>query len=261
MTIKQILDAIEAFSPVQLQDGYDNAGLQVGNTGLEVSAVLVCLDITEEIVDEAVAKGCNLIVSHHPLIFKALKKVSDATYQQRCVVKAIKNDITIYSAHTNLDNAEDGVNYRIASLLGLENISWLDEKPVTAGRSCGSGIIASLPVPEDAAEFLMRVKKTFRIESLMHSAIPQKKISRVAICGGAGGFLLGNAIAAGADCFLTGELSYHSYFDNDGVLVAAMGHYQSEQFTKDLLCELIRGSFPSVRVEQTAISTNPIHYM
>lgn len=261
MKIKEIIQAVEALAPLPLQEEYDNAGLQAGMTDQELTGVLVCLDITEEVIDEAVARGLNLVLSHHPLIFKPLRQVSDRTYQQRCVVKAIRHDIVLYASHTNLDNAEGGVNYRIAQLIGLRNLRWLETRADAAGRSCGSGIIGELDRPEDAEAFLRRVKDCFRVECLMHSAAAGKSIRRVALCGGAGSFLLGCAVAAGADCFITGEMSYHHYFDNDGILVAAMGHYQSEQFTIDLMAEYLSGLFPALRVEKLSFSTNPILYM
>ena len=151
MTIRKIADALETLAPLAFQEDYDNAGLQVGLIDDEVTGVLLCLDITEDIVDEAVRKGCNLVVSHHPLIFRPLKHVTGATYQERCVMKAVRNGIALYSAHTNLDNAEDGVNYRIASLIGLKDLEWLEEKAGAEG--CGSGVVGNLPAPEPAAAF------------------------------------------------------------------------------------------------------------
>lgn len=261
MKIKDIIQAVEALAPLPLQDDYDNAGLQAGMADQELSGVLVCLDITEAVIDQAVEKGLNLILSHHPLIFRPLKQVADRTYQQRCVVKAIKHDVVLYSAHTNLDNAEDGVNYRIAKMLGVENLEWLDPKADAAGRTCGSGVVGVLREPEDAECFLRRVKDTFHVECLMHSDAEGRTVRKVALCGGAGSFLMGKAIAAGADCFLTGEMSYHHFFDNDGMLVAAMGHYQSEQFTMDLMMDYLGGLFPGIRMEKVFFSTNPILYM
>ena len=260
MTTRRIVEALETLAPLALQEDYDNAGLQVGLPDSEVTGVLLCLDITEEVVAEAVRKGCNLIVSHHPLIFRPLKRVTDATYQQRCVMQAVRNGIALYSAHTNLDNAEDGVNYRIASLIGLHGIDWLEEKPVTAGRSCGSGVVGDLPEPEPAAAFLARLKETFGIDCLMHTDPAGKVVRRVALCGGAGSFLMDAARAKGADCFVTGEISYHHFFDADGLLLVAMGHYQSERFTVDLLRDFLVSRFPGLRVEVTGTDTNPIHY-
>ena len=257
MKLKEIIAALERLAPPRLQEEWDNSGLQVGFPEAEVSRVLVCLDITEAIVDEAVAKQCNMIVSHHPLLFKALRQVSDATYQQRCVVRALSAGISIYSAHTSLDNAPGGVNHKIAELLGLQNLRWL--APLE-GEDAGSGLVGELPRPEKDADFLARVKRSFGVQCLRHSALDGREIRRVALCGGAGAFLLGDAVRAGADCFLSGEFHYHDYFENGGVLLAELGHYQSEQFTQDLLLDWLTANCPGLEVLKTAIDTNPICY-
>ena len=257
MKLKEIMDAVERIAPLQYEDEWDNSGLQVGFPDMEVTSVLFCLDVTEAIVDEAVAKGCNLILSHHPLIFKALKQVSDSTYQQRCVVKALANGIAIYSAHTSLDNAKGGVNYKIAELAGVNNLSWL--QPIE-GMDAGSGVIGELEATEDAEGFLKRIARAFGVECLLHSECSGRTIRKVAICGGAGAFLMRDAISKGADCFISGEFHYHDYFENDGMILAELGHYQSEQFTKDLLRDIVKDAFPDLRTEMTEINTNPIVY-
>ena len=257
MRLKEIVAALERLAPPRLQDEWDNSGLQVGFPESEISGILVCLDVTEAIVDEAVAKGFNLIVSHHPLLFKALRQVSDATYQQRCVVRALAEGVSIYSAHTSLDNAPGGVNHKIAELLGLQNLHWL--LPM-AGEDAGSGLVGELPVPETDREFFSRVKQLFGVQCLRHSAPDGREIRRVALCGGAGAFLLRDAVAAGADCFLSGEFHYHDYFENGSVLLCELGHYQSEQFTQDLLQEYLMVNCPGVRVARTELNTNPTCY-
>ena len=257
--IRQIVDALEALAPLAYQEDYDNAGLQVGLIDDEVTGVLLCLDITEEIIAEAINKGCNLVVSHHPLIFKPLKSVTGATYQQRCVMEAVRHGIALYSAHTNLDNARDGVNYRIASKVGLRDLEWIEEKPVS-GDCCGSGVIGNLPALENASDFLRRLKDAFEVDCLMHTDPSGLTLRRVALCGGAGSFLMDEARAKGADAFITGEISYHHFFEADGMLLVAMGHYQSEQFTKDLLRDFLSDRFPDLRIEMTSVDTNPIHY-
>ena len=253
--VSDVIAAIEAVAPLRYQDEWDNSGLQVGFCQDEVKGVLVCLDVTEEIVDEAIRKGCNMIVSHHPLLFHSLKQVSDSTYQQRCVAKAIKEGIAIYSAHTSLDNAPGGVNFKIAELIGLQDLRWLEPKP-----ECGSGLIGSLPAPEQPEAFLERLQNTFKVKALRHSEPGSKPISKVAVCGGAGAFLMGKAIQEGADCFVTGEFHYHDYFDTEGMMLVELGHYQSEQFTKDLLRDILGKSLPGLRIEMTQIDTNPIRY-
>ncbi|MCR5350888.1 MAG: Nif3-like dinuclear metal center hexameric protein [Bacteroidales bacterium] len=257
MKLREVTDALEHLAPLRLQDEWDNSGLQVGFPEAEIGSVLVCLDVTEEIVDEAIAAHCELIVSHHPLIFKALRQVSDATYQQRCVVKALAAGISIYSAHTSLDNAPGGVNHRIAALLGLEKLRWLSPR---AGEDAGSGLVGELPASEPDVAFLARVQRIFGVECLMHSALDGRQIRRVALCGGAGAFLLHDAVCAGADVFLSGEFHYHDYFETQGVLLAELGHYQSEQFTQDLLLEYLLKACPGLKVRKTTINTNPICY-
>lgn len=248
MKAREIFDRIEALADLSLQEDYDNSGLQVGEEESEVEAVLLSLDITEEVIDEAYARGCNLIISHHPLIFKALHCVSNKTYQQRCVCSAIRKGIILYSAHTNLDNAVGGVNYRMAQRLGLS----LSEDSIP--------LIGRLPSPMPTEEFLDFVKEKFEVQNLRHSAITKAEISTVALCGGAGAFLRAKAAEAGADCFITGEFHYHDYFEAEGLLLVELGHYQSEQFTVDLLQDYLREAFPSLRVEKSCINTNPILY-
>lgn len=267
MKLREIMAMLERVAPLALQDDYDNAGLQVGDREMEVSGVLVCLDVTEAVLDEAIERKCNVIVSHHPLIFRPLRRIAGDSYQERVVIKAIQNGVAIYSAHTNLDNAAGGVNYKIASLLGLEQLHWLQPKGEISGVSCGSGVVGTLPRPEDENAFLARVKATFGVDCLLHNATKGRQIQKVATCGGAGAFLLRDAVAAGADCFLTGEFHYHDYFGHepwvsgsDDLLLVETGHYQSEQYTKDLLRDLLSEA-PSLRIEMTALNTNPIQYM
>lgn len=256
MKVSDIINAIERDAPLFLQDDFDNAGLQVGLCSDEVHAVLACLDVTEDIVNEAVERGCNLIVSHHPLLFHPLKKVSDLSYQQRCVRQTISQGISIYSAHTNLDNAPGGVNYRIAEKIGLEQLDWLEKKQ---GQDAGSGLIGVLPQPMRAEEFLSKIKDIFNVRALAYNEVDADKvILRVALCGGAGSFLIPTALQRGADCFITGEVHYHQFFEGEGMLIAALGHYESEQYTIELLSDMISDAFPDLRVEKTSLNTNPI---
>ena len=261
MKAKQVFDALEQYAPLPLQDSYDNAGLQIGLTAeQEVAGALLCLDVTEAVIDEAERMGCNLIVAHHPLLFRGLKSITGQSYVERCVIKAIQKGIGIYAAHTNLDNAEGGVNYRIAATLGLTCLSFLDAKP--GAVAAGAGVIGELPVAEDELEFLERVKALFGIRCMRHNQLRGRKIRRVALCGGAGGFLLSDAIAQGADAFLTGEMRYHDYFGHeDELLIAEMGHYESEQYTIDLLAEVLHRQFPELKTVRTSLNTNPINYL
>ena len=261
MKAKQVFDALEQYAPLPLQDSYDNAGLQIGLTEeQEVAGALLCLDVTEDVIDEAERMGCNLIVAHHPLLFRGLKTISGKTYVERCVIKAIQKGIGIYAAHTNLDNAQGGVNYRIAETIGLTNLAFLEER--AGGITAGAGVIGELPVAEDEREFLKRMKSLFGIQCMRHNQLNGRKIRRVALCGGAGGFLLQRAIECGADAFLTGEMHYHDYFGHEyELLIAEMGHYESEQYTIDLFAEVLGRHLPELRIVKTTINTNPINYL
>lgn len=259
MKIRQITSALEEFAPLALQDGYDNAGLQIGLAeDADATGALLCLDVTEDVIDEAIQRGCNLVVSHHPLLFRPLKSISGRDYIERVVIKAIKNDITIYSAHTNLDSAFNGVNYKIAEKLGLQDIEWLNPK----GENAGEGIVASLPSPMAKENFLEKVKETFCISSLRCNDWSGNMVSKVAICGGAGAFLIPNAIAKGADAFLTGEIGYHRFFGHeDSILLAELGHFESERYTVEVLKNVIESAAPDVPVIYTSVKTNPIKYL
>ena len=267
--VQEVIDALEDFAPLPLQESYDNAGLQVGLTEAEVSGALLCLDVTEEVIDEALQLGCNMIVSHHPLIFRGLKHLTDADTVQRCVRKALQNDIAIYSAHTNLDAAVDGVNYMMAERLGLVDIVLLQPRMVAVGTAprvhkvqAGNGVIGYLPDGEDPLAFLLRVKQVFGVECLMHNDLLHRPIQSVAICGGAGDFLLDEAISMQADAFLTGEMHYHQYFGHEGqIQIGVLGHYQSEQYTIDIFNSVIGEKFPRLPLFKTTVCTNPIKYL
>ncbi len=261
MKVKQVLSALEQFAPLPLQESWDNAGLQVGLTEAEVSGALLCLDVNERIVDEAIEKGCNLIVSHHPLLFHGLKQVSGLNYVQRCVIKAIKNDITIISMHTNLDNARNGVNWKIAEQLEMSNLSFFATKTVD-GIEAGSGVVGSLPKALAADDFILMVKQRFCVECAQCNELLRRSIRTVAVCGGAGDFLLDDAVSLGADAFITGEMHYHQFFDYEQrIQICVIGHYQSEQYTKDLLCDIIARECPEVRTFIAETNTNPILYI
>lgn len=261
MKAKQVFDALEQYAPLPLQDGFDNAGLQIGLTAeQEVTGALLCLDVTEAVIDEAEREGCNLIVAHHPLLFHGLKSITGKSYVERCVIKAIQKNIAVYAAHTNLDNVEGGVNYRIAEKIGLTGLSFLEVK--AASTPAGAGVIGELSVEEDGCDFLERIKTVFSVKCIRHNGFNGRKIRRVALCGGSGGFLLANAIMQGADAFLTGEMRYHDYFGHDSeLLIAEMGHYESEQYTVEIFAEVLSRQFPELKIVKTSYNTNPINYL
>ena len=256
-----MLSALERFAPLPLQESWDNAGLQVGLTETEVSGALLCLDVNERIIDEAIAKGCNLIVSHHPLLFRGLKTISDLTDVQRTVRKALKSDICVVSMHTNMDNAKGGVNFRIAQKLSLQNVAFFAPKSVD-GIEAGSGVIGELPESQAADDFVLMVKKAFGVECAMCNELLRRPIQKVAICGGAGDFLLDEALKAGADAFITGEMHYHQYFGYEQqIQICVIGHYQSEQFTAEVFQEIIQKECPGVKTCIAETCTNPILYI
>lgn len=259
MKIRDIISALEDFAPLALQDGFDNAGLQLGLTeNVEAAGVLLCLDVTEAVIDEAISRKCNMVVSHHPLLFHPVKSITGKDYIERIVIKAIKNDIVIYAAHTNLDNAPYGVNYRIAAKLGLKEIKWLEPKE---GMNGGSGIIGELPVIMDKQTFIQSVKQTFEVECMRYNDWTGQSVNRVAICGGAGAYLIPNAISFGADAFITGEIGYHRFFGHETeLLMLEIGHFESEQYTLEILREIIHKAASELLISDTGQHTNPVLY-
>ncbi|WP_436415960.1 Nif3-like dinuclear metal center hexameric protein [Petrimonas sp.] len=364
MRIKEILQAIENVAPIPLQEDFDNSGLQVGDVNREVTGALLCLDVTESVIDEAVSLGCNLIISHHPLAFKPFKSLTGRTYVERCMIAAIKHDIVVYAAHTNLDNAVQGVNFKLAEMLGLQQVRILSPqkdallKLVTfvpeshveyvrnalfnagAGNignydSCsfnlhgegtfranesadpfvgdigklhfekevrietvlpkfkqadvlrallsvhpyeepaydfyplkndwaqaGSGVVGVLPEPMPEQEFLYLLKDVFNLATIRHTKLQNREIHDVALCGGSGAFLIPEAIAYGADAFITGEAKYNDFFDVEGrLLLAVVGHYESEICTKDIFFDVISKKFPTFAVHKSAFDSNPVKYL
>ena len=363
MIISEVTSFLEEMAHPSLQESYDNTGLIVGYPTIDCKGILVSLDVTEEVIDEAVAKGCNLVIAHHPIVFKGLKRIPGSGYVGRIVTSAIKKDINIYALHTNLDNVIEGVNGMIASKLGLLSQKVLDEKPgmlkklytyvplkhleavrdsifqtgagqlgkysecsfTTAGRgtfkagegadpftgeigkrheeeevrleiifpswketeviralksshpyeevayevisldnryaALGSGLVGELPSEVSEKEFLQQLHRAFEVPVLRHTALTGQKIKTVAICGGAGSFLTSKALAAGAQVFVSADFKYHEFFDAEGrILIADIGHYESEQYTIDLLKAKLEEKFPNFAVLKTGVNTNPVRY-
>lgn len=363
MKIQDITSLLETVAPLSLQEDYDNAGLITGSLDWECTGIIISLDVTEEVIEEAIEKKCNLIVTHHPVVFRGLKKITGKNYVERTVIAAIKNDIALYAIHTNLDNIKEGVNKQIASKLKLQNLQILRPKnrvlkklvtfvpvdkaeeirvalfdagagnvgkysecsfsaegtgtfkpgdgavpyvgtigtghqekeakievifpaylqqKVTAAMiaahpyeevaydiipldnflsDVGSGMIGDLPYQTDEASLLEGICRVFGLKLIRHSPLTGKMVSRIAVCGGAGVFLLGDAISAGADVFITSDVKYHEFFDAEReTLLADIGHFESEQFTIDLLFDILRQNFRNFAVLKTGIKTNPVHY-
>jgi len=347
-TIQAITSHLESIAPSSYQESYDNAGLITGDGNTAATGVVLCLDATEAVIDEAIVKGCNLVVAHHPIVFRGLKKLNGKNYVERTLIKAIKNDVAIYAIHTNLDNVyHQGVNAKIAEMLGLKNTRILAPKKelkklavlvpemamaplraalfeAGAGRvngwsdvsfaglgaatsaegllamfklevlypsgnevavlralhaqapgahfevsalenpslEIGSGFIGELPRALAEEAFLAQLKKTMKAGVVRHTRPLGKPVKTVALCGGAGSFLLPQAIAQKADVFITGDFKYHEFFDADGkIVIADIGHYESEQFTIGLLQDIIAGKFPTFALHLTKVNTNPVYYL
>ena len=362
-TIQDITRHLEKLAPVSYQESYDNSGLLVGNPQAEVKGILFTLDAVESIVDEAISKGCNLIVAHHPIIFKGLKSLTGRNYIERTILKAIKNDIAIYAIHTNLDNVQNGVNYKIAEKLGLKNVKILRPKAQTlmklitfvplentkavlaamgeagAGqigeyKNCsfrtigtgtfqptdnakphigaanqleeveenrvevifpahlqgsvlralqkshpyeevayylhnleninqevGSGVIGELAEGLESRPFLAYLKEMMNLQIIRHTATLDKPIQKVALCGGTGSFLLRDAIRQKADVFITADYKYHEFFDaEDKIMIADIGHYESEVYTKELLFDYVKEGFEGLNLMLSEVNTNPVSY-
>jgi dinuclear metal center YbgI/SA1388 family protein len=363
MIVNDLIQFLETIAPASLQEDYDNAGLLTGNASSMFTGALISLDCTEEIVQEAIDKNCNLIIAHHPIVFKGLKKINGNNYVERTIIKAIKNDIAIYAIHTNLDNVLAGVNGKIAEMLGLQNVqilspkkdilqklavfvpaenaeklkdalfaagagnignysecsfsttgtgsftpseganpysgkigirevgeevklevifpAWLQNSIIKAMKAnhpyeevahdiynlnnkyqeTGSGIIGTLAEPIDETDLLTQIAAVFKVKVVKHTALVGKKCLKIAVCGGAGSFLIGNAKAAGADVYITSDVKYHEFFDADGqILLADIGHYEIEQFTIDLIFDLLSNKFPNFALLKTGVNTNPVQY-
>jgi len=256
--IQEIVDALEHFAPLPLQESYDNAGLLLGLTKeQEATGALLCLDVTEEIVDEAISLGYNVIIAHHPLIFGGLKKFSDDLIS-KCLIKAIKYDIAIYAAHTNLDNAYLGVNYEIADRIGLIDVKALMPISYTSDSPHGGGAIGRLTQPMKRQDFLEFLKTVFEVEAIRYNAGGPEEITTVALCGGAGSFMADTANKLHADAFITGEIKYHDFFGFEDMMQIALGHYESEQYTKNLFQRILKEKLPTLKTQLASINTNPI---
>ncbi|AFM06318.1 dinuclear metal center protein, YbgI/SA1388 family [Bernardetia litoralis DSM 6794] len=270
-TFSQITSYLESIAPLNFQESYDNSGLLVGNPNTEITGVLVSLDTIESVIEEAKAKNCNLIVAHHPIIFKGLKSLTGKNYIERTVIKAIQEGIGIYAIHTNLDNIKDGVNAKISEKIGLINTKILSPKNNTFHKDTndepqkvGSGMIGELSEAISATAFLANLKSKMNLPLIKHTCLENfkdQKIKKIALCGGAGSFLLQEAIKQKADFFITGDYKYHEFFDaEDKIVICDIGHYESEVFTKDLLVDFLKNQFSELEIIACQTNTNPVEY-
>ena len=255
--VKDVIRVIEEFAPLSIQEKWDNSGLCVGSPEDSVSSVLFGLDCTPELVDEAVACGADMIVTHHPLIFSGLKKISSDDLVGSAVIKAIKAGISIYAAHTNADKVLAGVSGAMAARLGLVNVRILDED----GEGTGLGVVGELPVAQTAQQVVELVKERFSQKVVKASKPVDGDIRTVAMCGGSGASLIGAAKAAGAQLYISGDISYHNFFTQEGFMLMDIGHYESEIEIVEILFSLITKNFPTfaVRITQN-MHGNPIYY-
>ena len=257
MKVKDIISVIEEFAPLSLQESWDNSGLCIGSPEDSVSSVLLGLDCTPELVDEAISCGADMIVTHHPLIFSGLKKISPEDKVGEAVIKAIKAGISIYAAHTSADKVIAGVSGAMAARLGLKDVAILDED----GDGTGLGVVGNLPEAMAAEDVIRLVKDRFGLKSMRASRPVDGMIERIALCGGSGGSLIKAARRSGAQLYISGDISYHNFFTEDGFMIMDIGHYESEIEIVDILFSLIKKNFPTfaVRITQN-IYSNPIFY-
>lgn len=261
MKIKEIIAAIEEFAPPRLQESYDNTGYQVGDPEAEATGALLCVDVTEEIIDEAVAKGCNLIISHHPLIFRGLKSVTGANRPERALAKAILSGVTVYSSHTATDSTLGGVSWRMAEMLSLSDVSVL--VPSSPGANTGLGTVGNLPEPMSPENFALKVKQTFGCASLrMSRPANSRPVSRVALCGGSADEFIPQAIAAGAQAYVTADCKLNRFLDHaHKIILLDAGHFETEQCTKQIFFDVITEKFPNFALCYSDKEKNPIIYL
>ncbi len=258
MTTKEIVNIIESEYPKFSQEIWDNSGLLIDNENASISGILICFDITEDTINEAIERNCNFIISHHPLFINGLKKFSSETYTERVVRQAIKNDIAIYCCHTPVDKSRNGISFEMAKELGLENVDFLSKD---ADKDFGLGIIGELKEALEASEFIKLVKDTFSLPIIRHSQLPTGKIKTVAFCGGSGASLISSALKAKADAYICGDIKHHDYFNSlEGILLIDAGHFETEIAIKDLFFELFSKKIPNFAVYLAKTDKSPINY-
>lgn len=259
MKVREIAKLLEESLPLRWQESYDNAGLVVGNPEAEVSQVLVALDATEEVVEEAIEVGAQMIVTHHPIIFSPLRRLAWENRQQRTIAKAVAAGVALYAAHTNLDSAPlEGISHLLGCRLGLLEECLLEP---SKEEGVGIGIIGSLSEAVKAEELLGRIKSELGIKALRHSPIRVDSVRRVAICSGSGGSLIEAAEAAGADVYISADFKYHNFVDADRMILVDAGHFETEICAIDILFELLSKKISNFAVRKSARIENPVCYM
>ncbi|WP_418982962.1 Nif3-like dinuclear metal center hexameric protein [Alistipes sp.] len=265
MQIKQITDLIERFAPLAWQESYDNAGLIVGRPDQEVHAALLAVDVTEEVLDEAERTGCDLVITHHPIVFHALKRFNSADAVQRCVERAIRRGIALYACHTNLDSAPGGMSWRLAELLGVGGLTVLQPallQPAGEEAQVGFGVVGDLAQPVGTVEFMRRMQRKLDVRVVRYSDPATPEVRRVAVCTGAGASLIGEARRAGADLYVTADLKYNDFMTPDKALtVADIGHFESEYCAIQLLFDILSKNLITFAVRKSEDSRNPVNYL
>ncbi len=256
--LKEITDILENWSPLESAEEFDNVGLLVGNAEAIINKAIITIDTTEEVIEEAIGNNCNLIITFHPIIFNGIKKFNNKSYVDRVVSKAIKHNINIYAIHTNLDNNPKGVNFKISQKLSLKNLEFLIPKE---GKNLGMGMIGDLNEELSEIVFLDFLKSKLKTNFIKHSKFIKRKIKKVAVLGGSGSFAIEDAIYAKVDCFVTSDLKYHDYFKAENkLLLVDVGHYESEQYTKELILEFLNKKIPKFACIISKTNTNPVNY-
>ena len=259
MKIKDVTSVIESFAPLSWQESYDNAGLVVGREDDDVHAALLAVDVTEEVLDEAERLGCDLVITHHPIVFHPLKRFNSADAVQRCVERAIRRGIALYACHTNLDSAPGGMSWYLAGMLGIGDLRLLQP---SAEEGVGFGVVGELPEPVPTVEFLQRVRERLSVRVVRHSDIASETVRRVALCTGAGASLIGDARRAGAGLYITADLKYNDFMTPDKALtVADIGHFESEYCAIRLLFDILSKKLCTFAVRKSECSRNPVNYL
>ena len=260
MKIREIVAPLEEFAPLALQEHYDNAGLIVGDPDDEADAALVCVDVTEAVLEEAVARGIRLVIAHHPLVFHPLKRLSSATYIERAVRLAVREGIAVYACHTNLDSAPQGMSHALGRQLGLRDMELLT--PSDAAAEAGFGVVGRPEREMPTADFLRMVRERLGTGAVRHSALVRPTVRRVALCTGAGASMMADARRRGADLYISADFRYNDFLDADNDLVIAdVGHFESEYCAISLICEIIRKKITNFALHRSERSVNPVNYL
>lgn len=263
MKIKDFVQQLNNWAPLNIAEDYDNVGLLVGNQEETVKKVMVNLEVTEEVLQEAIDEAANVLLTHHPLWFGKKYHLRGDDWVSRLLLRAIKHNIALVAFHTNLDNIPAGVNREIGNRLGLNELQILETKAhnPTGYDVIGSGMIGRLVKPLGKTDFLRHVQQVFGTPVLRYADTEKTEIETVAFCGGSGSFLLESAVAAGADAFLTGDITHHTFFDAEGkLLFVDIGHWESEQYTTELMLDFLNNNFANFAVCKSTVRTNPVNY-